>query len=169
MMSTDVQRQMEVLQSRAYRTRRVTEKENITHKLTQAALQLRSAERFAYVLDREEPVFHGEDRFGFNQYWAVYPQDDRSGEGGIGNLTADYETALSLGVNGIMRQAKVLRDQADEQGQMFYDSVITCMERPASAWCAATVKRRVSRASRNSPKPWSACPWKGQGNTMRLW
>jgi len=128
MMMSAVIRQMEVLKKREYRAVCRQGVEDLTHILKSESLQLRSAERFAYVLDREEPVFHGEDLFGFNRYWAAYPKDDRSGGGGLGNLTADYETALALGMNGVARRARALQVGADAKTQEFYDSVCMCME-----------------------------------------
>lgn len=135
MMTSTVSAQLEYLLKREYRTRRIPGGENITQKQDGFSEMMRVAHRFAYSLDLEEPVFHGDDRFGFNRHAAEIALDDYI-PSLFGNVTVDYESALELGLNGVAAKARALYDTADEKAREFYDGIFVCVDA-----CARIVER----------------------------
>ena len=125
-MTERVKRQLKLLNDRTYRTRRVSpllppdEAERQWDPYTDAG----DAERFVYACSCEkEPVFHGEDLFGFNRYCT-----GALSKGRFGNVVIDYETVLSKGLCGILADADARRATADAQAISYYDAIRTCYE-----------------------------------------
>ena len=127
MMTPAVSQQLAYLHKREYRTHRVPGGENITELNKDKSPVLRSALRLAHALDHEEPVFHGEDRFGFNRHAAKTAVDDGI-PGVFGNVTIDYESALEFGLAGMAQKARALYDNADDTARDFYDSIFVCVD-----------------------------------------
>jgi len=121
-----VKRQLKLLNDRTYRARRVSPPmdpelaEQQWDRYTEAG----DAARFAYACACEkEPVFHGEDIFGFNRYCT-----GALCKGRFGNVVIDYETVLSKGLCGILADADARRATADAEAISYYDGIRTCYE-----------------------------------------
>ncbi len=130
-MTERVRKRLEYLLDKEYRKVRVEGGEDITEMLNKFSSMERPAKRLIYALEKEQPVFHGEDDiFGFNRYNEKFPKDATIWLGDFvepfGNATVDYETVLEKGLNGIEAEAKSLYANADEYARSFYDAMFDC-------------------------------------------
>ena len=120
-MTERVQKQLALLQSRAYRDRRhapeISPEEADKHFPERALAS--EARRFIYALSTEkQAVFHGEDLFGFNRYSTGTLAETR-----FGNTVIDYEKILRIGFGGILDEIRARRSSADLNALAFYDAV----------------------------------------------
>lgn len=127
-MTQQVLEQLAYLNQREYRNQRLPGGENITARHAGLPTITRAARRFAYIMDQEEPVFHLHDWFGFNRNVAALASDEEIPDVGFGNVTVDYETALSQGLSGIRRRVDSLYPGADSTARQFYDSLYLCFD-----------------------------------------
>ena len=130
-MTDRVKKRLEFLLDKNYRKVRVKGGDDITEMLDKFSAMDRPAQRFIYALEKEKPVFHGEDDiFGFNRYNENFPKDRTIWLGDFvepfGNATVDYETVLEKGLDGIEDEAKSLYATADEYARSFYDAMFNC-------------------------------------------
>lgn len=122
-MTEIVKKQLQILRAREYRKNRVSGDElRARYRTFDNTDIVKNAERFAFFMDAQEPVFHGEnDIIGFNRYtqktmvelWGDH----------FGNLTIDYPMILSGGLCGILDKINERYDNADEEAKRFYDGV----------------------------------------------
>ena len=124
-MTERVKKQLDLLCTREYRKRRIhadTDPAEASHRYGASCVE--QARRFAYAMSWEkEPVFHGDDLFGFNRYCYEAVSGGR-----FGNVIIDYATVLERGLCGILEDADARREGADEMAIDFYDSVRICYE-----------------------------------------
>lgn len=122
-MTEIVKKQLQILRSKEYRNARVSGLElRERYQAFDNTDIIKNAERFAFFMDAQEPVFHGEnDVIGFNRYtqktmvelWGDH----------FGNLTIDYPMILSGGLCGILDKINERYATADETAKRFYDGV----------------------------------------------
>ena len=139
-----VKRQLDLLNGRAYRARRVPpqlapdEAELQWDKYTDEG----DAARFVYAAACEkEAVFHGEDLFGFNRYCT-----GALSKGRFGNVVIDYDTVLEKGLCGILADADARRATADAEALSYYDGIHTCYE---AAFRLVDMYEQAARAQGN--------------------
>ena len=122
-MTEIVKKQLQILRSKEYRNARVSGIElRERYQSFDNTDIIKNAERFAFFMEAQEPVFHGEnDVIGFNRYtqktmvelWGDH----------FGNLTIDYPMILSGGLCGILDKINERYATADETAKRFYDGV----------------------------------------------
>ncbi|MBQ9760638.1 MAG: pyruvate formate-lyase [Clostridia bacterium] len=146
-----VKRQLDLLRSREYRNARVDVKRDVAYAVPeQLSPIMQSADRFCAALAEQEPLFHGEDLFGFNRYTKELCTPMPVGAH-FGNLTVDYPTVLAGGLGGILRSIDEKYATADEIAREFYDSVRTCFaacERNVNAYREAAKVRGNDRLAK---------------------
>ena len=118
-----VKQQLQILKDKDYRKSRIVgEKLRETYKNFDNTDIVENAKRFAFFMDAQEPLFHGDgDYIGFNRYarktmvalWGDH----------FGNLTIDYPMIFSGGLCGILDKVNARYEQADETARRFYDGV----------------------------------------------
>ena len=143
-MTERVKKQLDLLNARAYRARRVAPA--IDPKAAEAQwdhhTEAGDAARFVYACACEkEAVFHGEDLFGFNRYCTGALANGR-----FGNVVVDYPGILQNGLCAIVEQAKALRPMADDEAARYYDGIVTCYE---AAFGLVDMYEQAARAAGN--------------------
>lgn len=122
-MTERVKKQLEILNAREYRLRRVDPpipREEADARFS-AHTCASEAARFAYAASCEkEAVFYGEDLFGFNRYCKGALLGTR-----FGNVVIDYKTVLASGLSGILAEIDARRATADAKANEYYDGVVT--------------------------------------------
>lgn len=136
----------ELLRSREYRARRRTAPPDKKEKIRQIGEEpsplLREAARFAYAADAEEPVFFGDDRFGFHRFYT----DTLNRDGRFGNVIPDYASFLRDGWSALYEKAAHLRKTTADAGTKdFYLSVCRIYE----AFFRLTERYRLAAARQN--------------------
>ncbi len=125
-MTERVKKQLEILNAREYRLRRVDPpipREEADARFS-AHTCASEAARFVYAASCEkEAVFYGDDLFGFNRYCKGALLATR-----FGNVIIDYETVLAGGLSGILAEIDVRREGADAEAVAYYDAVGVCYD-----------------------------------------
>ena len=128
-MTERIKKQLDYLKSGAYKSNRSQETADITAQVTGKPRFMRSVLLFKAWLEHEEPYFHPEDRIGFNRSRCVgstYIQTN--GEpislSGPGNITPDYETMLTKGMDAVRAEWKEKRKDCAQNQEVFYDAVL---------------------------------------------
>ena len=110
-MNERVSKRLAYLNGREFRKIRKDEELNLTEEVRDLPLAMKKARVFEITIDREEPVFLGEDDiYGFNRLHKRLPAcnlaPDYVGKWGpaglhgyYGNITIDYAKALKYGLN----------------------------------------------------------------------
>ncbi|MBR2989049.1 MAG: pyruvate formate-lyase [Clostridia bacterium] len=131
-MTERVRKQLEFYRQREYRNSRSFERVDCTDKFKHIEDDSRHAvEVFRYTVEREKPLFHGDDILGFNIYQTHLPDDNhRAGaRSKFGNITISYESLLTLGLDGIKAQVvEKLATSGTGEGKILYESIIADYE-----------------------------------------
>ena len=131
-MTQRVRKQLELYRLREYRQARSFETVDCTEDFKHIDDNSRHAvELYRYTINREKPLFHGDDMFGFNIYQTRLPEDRHpaGGRGKFGNITISYESLLSLGLDGIKAQVEEkLAKCTTGEGKILYESIIADYE-----------------------------------------
>ena len=107
-MTENVKERLEFMLDCGYRKNRADGGKNLTSALSGLHPAMRNAQLFKAAVDAEKPVLYKEDLFGFNRFNRLLPVDDSVNKPYIfemGNITADYETLLEIGIEGLRKQA----------------------------------------------------------------
>lgn len=124
MMTESVKKQLALLKSAEHRKNRREAPADKEEKLKEiwsiASPLMREAELFAYAANSEQPVFFGNDRFGFHRDHAdIIGSDGRSG-----NIIPDYESLLRDGMCAIYEKTEQLEKKTDDaQAKEFYRAI----------------------------------------------
>ncbi len=103
-----------------------------------------SARLFAAACDAEQPVFYGEDFFGFNRF----QKRTVRGLGGFGNITVDFESYLAEGLSGVRARIEHRLPTADEKGRAFLQAGLACLQ--ACEALAEKVRRAAAAQNRTA-------------------
>ena len=134
-MNERVSKRLDYLNGREFRKIRKDEELDLTEELRDYPIAIKKAKLFEITIDREEPVFLGDDdMYGFNRLHKRLPKcclaPDYKGVWGAsglscyyGNITIDYAKALKYGLNGLVGIAEANYAKADEEGKLFYDAL----------------------------------------------
>ena len=98
-MNERVKIQLDLLNSKEYRKSRISVPYDPTDELKDALPIEETAREFVIACDREEPVFYGDDIFGFNRLHSILPKDRNElkipgSERRSGNMIVDYKSFL---------------------------------------------------------------------------
>ncbi len=139
-MNERVRERLAYLNGREFRKIRKDEELNLTEEVRDLSLAMKKARVFEITIDREEPVFLGEDDiYGFNRLHKRLPScnlaPDYVGKWGpaglsayYANITIDYAKALKYGLNGLLKMAKDNYDKVDDEGREFFDAFEVCVK-----------------------------------------
>ena len=133
-MTERVRLQLEQLLKREYRNTRIQNDNDLTQQLSGMDIMTRNANLMAAMTNLQQPRLMIEDRIGFHRSHVEYPyvlQSDGTKFSmfhSSGNIIPDYKTALSLGMDALIEDAKKYRCGADEEKTRFYDAVILSAE-----------------------------------------
>lgn len=139
-MNERVRKRLDYLNGREFRKLRKEENLDLTEVVRDLPLAMKKAKVFEITIDREEPVFLGDDDvYGFNRLHKNLPTcnllPDYKGEWGTTgiscyyqNITIDYAKALKYGLNGLLNIAQANYDKVDDQGREFYDALKVCIK-----------------------------------------
>ena len=130
-MTEKVKERLEFLLDCGYRKNRADGGKNLTSALSGLHPAMRNAQLFKAAVDAEKPVLYKEDLFGFNRFNRLLPVDDSVNKPYIfkmSNFTADYETLLEIGIEGLRKQALSKYEAADEEAKAFYDALFVTFD-----------------------------------------
>ena len=130
-MTEKVKERLEFLLDCGYRKNRADGGKNLTSALSGLHPAMRNTQLFKAAVDAEKPVLYKEDLFGFNRFNRLLPVDDSVYKPYIfemGNITADYETLLEIGIEGLRKQALSKYEYADEEAKAFYDALFVTFD-----------------------------------------
>ncbi len=122
-MTESVRKNLEFLKSKKYREQRISKIpgiEELNAIKAQKNKQKIEGDIFTFAAGLEQPVFYGDDIFGFNRMY-VNPTDTH---GRYGNAVPDYARVLGDGLDSIYSQVKQNYDNTDSEGRDFYDAVL---------------------------------------------
>lgn len=132
-MTERIERQLHNLRSGVYKEKRSKDVLDITEKVSGKHKFMRSALLFQANLSCEKPYFQPEDRIGFNRskhVGATYIRENgqKISLFGPGNITPDYETMLTKGINQVKAEVLEKRNFCNEEKTVFYDAVLLCLD-----------------------------------------
>ena len=122
MMTDRVKERLAFLKKREYRDLRDQSELDITEEAEPLSPSKRRVLRFTTAVNREIPVFYGEDWFGFNRHAAKLPEE-HSTRYFFGNITPDYETVLREGFDSLKARAEASNVPPCE----FLTDALTCL------------------------------------------
>ncbi|MFR6640832.1 MAG: pyruvate formate lyase family protein [Christensenellales bacterium] len=118
-MTDKVKKCKDFLLNRGYRKNRSFRKVDVTAETRDLSEEERIFIRFERAANDEKPIFYESDDFGFNRCNTFLPEIE-AGEM-LGNVTVDYETFLSCGLNGLKEAISRRVPDADDEAKRFYD------------------------------------------------
>lgn len=132
-MTERIQRHLANLKSEAYKEKRSEEVLDITEKVSEKNKFMKDALLFQANLQSEEPYFHPEDRMGFNRskrVGAIYRRENgkKVSLSGLGNMTPDYETMLTKGMDRVREEVLEKIVSCDEMQKDFYEAVLLTLD-----------------------------------------
>lgn len=128
-MTQRVQKQLDFLKSGAYKQKRCHQTIDIEQSVQGLCESEKVVVQLSVMLEGEVPHFIPEDRIGFHRYRATPPafkisKDERI----IDNITPDYYSVLSVGLDEIQAKVRLKKKTADEKTKAFYDAVLRCAD-----------------------------------------
>lgn len=132
-MTESIERQLLILKNGTYKSNRSEEVLDITEAVSGKHKFMKSALLFQAWLSCEEPYFQPEDRIGFNRskcVGATYIKENgqKIPLSGPGNITPDYETMLTKGMDQTKAEVIEKRKSCGEEQKVFYDAVLLCLD-----------------------------------------
>jgi len=149
MMTESVKQQLALLKAKEYRKNRRTAPADKEEKMKEiegmTSPFLREAEFFAYAAGAEQPVFFGDDRFGFHRDYA----DLIGKKSRFGNVIPDYESLLRDGMCAVYGKAERLeKTTGDAQAKEFYRAIL----RTYDAFFEQVERYRLAAAERGNTR-----------------
>ncbi len=123
-MNETIQNRLRYLLSREYRNFRSDEVIPAPKKEKNESQMMYSARVFAYAVEKEEPVFYGEDdNYGFHLHFIKPPTDNNR----FGNIVIDYKKILEIGLDGYFAEIGKRYSDADNKAAEFYAAARLCL------------------------------------------
>ena len=146
-MTESVKQQLALLKAKEYRKNRRAAPADKEEKMKEIEGMispfLREAEFFAYASGAEQPVFFGDDRFGFHRDYA----DLIGKKSRFGNVIPDYESLLRDGMCAVYGKAERLeKTTGDAQAKEFYRAIL----RTYDAFFEQVERYRLAAAERGN-------------------
>lgn len=132
-MTERVERMRELFRKREYRQMRSTQVLDFGNEIAETDEYGLFAAYLGKVLEREEPLFYGEDWFGFHRSYAKHAVCRKDGKDIIFthipcNVTPDYSLLMDQGLRKVQERAAEYLKNTQGENRRFYESAVEILE-----------------------------------------
>lgn len=148
-MTERISKRLKLLKSGSYKQNRFKQSIDLTEQLSSKSEMMKAALLHKACIDNEIPYLHEDDRIGFNISQIVLPTCKMPNGKyislyGPGNITPDYETALTRGMDAIRQEVLEKAAVCNKSQKEFYDAVLLSID---ASFQLAERYRRIAKES----------------------